>query len=237
VPRVGRALTGLVVVAGLLVVGDRTVLTVAERTVGAELQAAAALDSRPAVRIHGFPFLTQAVAGTYREVEVEAERVPTQGLPLARLDVDLADVEVELGAALSGEVDSAPVRALTATALVSYADLARAARVPGLRVSRAGDGVAVSASLELLGTRVTATATSDVRLDGDEVVVTARELRVGADVASRELAAAIGTRLDLRARVGGLPYDLRLTGVSAADDGVLLTATARETVLSARERR
>lgn len=232
--RVRRLVVGAVVLAGLLVVTDRVALTVAEQAVADELQAAAELDERPSVHIGGFPFLTQAIGGTYGDVHVEAAAVPTGGVPVARFVADLTDLEVALGDALSGSVQSAPVGALEARAVVSYADLARQSRLRGLTVGRSGDRVVVRGSLRVLGATVQASTVSSVRLQGGSIVVRAEELRVGAGVASSEVRAAIGTQLDLRVRVGTLPYGLVLTGASVGDEGIVLTARATDTVLTAR---
>lgn len=229
---VRRGLVGLAVVAGLLVVGDRVAVTVAERAVGTQLMTAAELDTRPDVDISGFPFLTQAVSGRYAAVHVEAAGVPTDGVRVAALSADLEVLEVALSDALGGTVTEAPVERLTARALVSYADLSRQSGSRRLTVAREGAGVAVTGSVVVLGRRLTATAISTVRLDRGDIVVRAQQFRVGAEVADDALTAALGDRLDLRVKVGALPYGLELESLAAEADGIALAAAGGPTVLT-----
>lgn len=221
------------VVAGLLVVADRVAVTVAERAVGAQLQASAGLQGRPDVDISGFPFVTQAVRGRYADVHVTALGVPTDGVRVAELSADLVALEVPLSDALAGSVTAAPVQRLTARALVSFGDLARSSGDRRLTVAREGRGVAVTGSVEVLGRRLEATAVSTVRLDGGDIVVRAQSFRVGADPVDAALTRALGDLLDLRVPVGRLPYDLQLQGLSVGPDGVALTAGGGPTVLRA----
>jgi hypothetical protein len=229
---VRRLLVTAAVTAGLLVVGDRLAVTLAEEAVAAQVQSSADLPAKPDVDISGFPFLTQALDGRYREVTVGAEAVPTGGVPISELRVDLTGLEVPLGDALSGTVGAVPVSGLRATALLSYADLSKQSGSRALTVSRgSGDRVVVTGSLQVLGRRVSATALSTVRLSGRTVIVTAKEVRVGNEVADALLTRAIGDRLDLRVTVQRLPYGLVPRDVAVEADGVALTASAGATVL------
>ncbi len=221
-----------VVLAGVLLVGDRLALTLAEQAVASQLQASAELDSPPDVDISGFPFLTQAVGGRYARVHVEAADVPTGGVRVAALQADLSGLEVPLGDALTGSVASVPVGLLTAEALVSYADLSRQSGARRLTVSRSGDRVAVTGSVVVLGRSLSVTALSSVRLAGRSIVIRAEQLRVGAESASAAVTAAVGGKLDLRVPVGRLPYGLVVTGLQVGAEGVALSAAAKNTVLT-----
>src|SRR4051812_44061551 len=63
--RVRALLVVLLLLVGLAVVADRVAVGVAEDRVGEQLAAKGGLAGTPEVDIAGFPFLTQAVAGTY----------------------------------------------------------------------------------------------------------------------------------------------------------------------------
>jgi len=86
--------------------------------------------------------------------------------------------------------------------------------------------------VSVLGRSVSASALSTVRLSGTSVVVSAKRFDVGAAPADRLLTAALGNRLDFTARIGHLPYGLKLTGVRVTPEGVVATATAKDTVLT-----
>jgi hypothetical protein len=226
-------LTTLVVLVVLAVGADRVALLVAESQVASQLQTSGDLSRRPSVSIRGMPFLTQALSGTYDRVEVSATDVTAGNGKLSSFDATLAGVQVPLSDALSGSVTSVPVDRLTATVLLTYADLQAQLRDRRLSLAPGPDGLLrVTGSVTVLGRTVSASALSSVKLRGTDVVVTARRFEVGARPADRVVTAALGNRLDFTARIGKLPYGLRLTGVTLRPQGVLASATAQNTVLT-----
>ena len=227
-----RRLLVLLLVLGALFAGvDRIALLIAERAVAAQARTAGGLASDPTVSITGFPFLTQAFRGSYDDVEVTASDLKRGGVRLLSLRADLRDVQVSLQDALGGKVSAVPVRAISATAVLGYADLT-AAHGRGFTIAPTTDGLLrVTGRLTVLGQTMQASAVSSVRLDGRTIVVTARRLEVGGRAVSVPVAAALGNRLDLRVPITGLPYGLELTAVSATADGLVLTARAGPTIL------
>ena len=222
------AVVSLVVLA---VAADRVSLLLTQRAVAAQLQTSGGLSSRPHVSIHGVPFLTQAFAGKYDDVEVSASEVTAGGGRLSKLDVTLRGVHVPLTDAVSGSVDAVPVDGLRATVLLSYADMSRQLRDRGLTVSPAGDQLRVSGSVQVLGRTITASAISSVTLSGASVVVTAKRFEVGNTMADRAVTAALAGRFDFVIRVGQLPYGLTMSSLAVRPDGVVATADAAHTVL------
>jgi hypothetical protein len=227
-----RLLVALVVVLGLLLVADRVGATVAAGAVATQVQSSTRLTSPPEVEIDGFPFLTQALAGRYDEVTVQARDVPAGELTLSRLDATLSGVQVPLSQALSGSVTRVPVAGVTARALVAYGELSRRSGDRRLTVAPAGDRVRVTGSVLVLGRTVTATAVSRVEVVDGALVLTAESYSVGDAAADDLLTRALGGRLDLRIPVSGLPYGLQLTAVDVQDDGVSVLAEAGATVLA-----
>jgi hypothetical protein len=214
-----------------VVAADRVSLVLTQRAVAAQLQTSGGLSSRPDVSIHGIPFLTQAFAGKYDDVEVSASEVTAGGARLSKLRVSLRGVHIGLSTALSGSVQSVPVDALQATVLLSYADISQQLRDRRLSVSPAGDQLRVSGTVQVLGRTVSASAISSVALSGTSVVVSAKRFEVGHTVADRAVTAALAGRFDFVIRVGALPYGLRLSGVHVRPEGVVATAGGAHTVL------
>lgn len=213
------------------VAADRISLVLTQNAVAAQLQTSGGLSTRPDVSIRGVPFLTQAFAGEYDDVEVSAQDVTAGGGRLSKLDVTLRGVHVPLSDALSGSVEAVPVDALRATVLLSYADMARQLRDRRLTVAPAGDQVRVSGSVQVLGRTITASALSSVTLSGSSVVVTAKRFEVGNTVADRAVTAALAGRFDFVIRVGQLPYGLTMSSLAVRPEGVVATADATQTVL------
>lgn len=220
----------LAVLAVLAVAADRGGARLAGAAIAAQAQTAAGLTAEPDVRVRGFPFLTQALAGRYERVEVQARDAPAGELTVDRLDTTLHGVQVPLGQALSGDVARVPVERVEARALVSYAQLSERA---GLTVEHAGGGqVRVTSEVDVLGRTLSATAVSDVTLGDGAIVVTAERFEVSDDIDDAVLSRALGGRLDFEVPVRGLPYGLRVTDVSVGPDGVRVRAAATDIVLS-----
>ena len=78
-----RRLIKLLAVLGVLAVlgyfADRYLAHVAEGKIATVVQADAHLPARPAVNVHGFPFVTQLIGGKYHDVEVTAGRRVSTG--------------------------------------------------------------------------------------------------------------------------------------------------------------
>lgn len=222
----------LLVLAALAVAADRVGVRVAERTIAEQAQTSADLATRPTVRIHGFPFLTQALGGRYDRIEVTAQDLDRGGVRVSRLEASLRGVQVDLGDAVGGSVTSIPVEGLDATAVVTFADLAHRSRVVGLTIAPEGDLVRVTGRVTVLGQTVRASALSRVSLRGGRIAVTAQSVRVLGQSSPAVLRGLAGA-LDLLVPVGRLPYDLELTGLDVTPDGVQLEARSGPTVLSA----
>ena len=114
----------LLIVGGLLVVVDRVGVGIAEDKVAEQVATKGGLLGTPTVDITGFPFLTQAVGGTYDDVRI-ALTAEELGQPAGtRADIALHGVHVPLSSVVSGSVSQVPVDRIDGTATLSYALLA-----------------------------------------------------------------------------------------------------------------
>lgn len=221
----------VVVLGGVALVADPVAEGIAEDRVAAALQDAGALAGAPQVDVTGWPFLTQAVAGTYDEVRVGLTAADLGQPEGTRADVTLRGVHVPLSDALSGSVQEVPVDRVDGTATLSYALLSRELGAD-TTLERAGDGLRVTRTVEVLGYTVPLTAVGDVLLDGDDLVVEVEEAEAaGVGVPDFVVDRAVGL-LDLRYPVR-LPFGLQLSGVTPADDGVDVAVEATDTVFRA----
>ncbi|GAA3392980.1 DUF2993 domain-containing protein [Streptomyces roseoviridis] len=218
-----------VVLGGLFVGADRIAVGYAESEAAEGVRLGTGKAESTEVDIHGFPFLTQVMDRRLDEVEVRVTgfRATAGGRPvrIGELTADLRDVT--LGP------DHAIERAGTAdgTALISYRDLA-AASGREATVEYGGDGkLKVTGGVRFLGRTLTRSVLSTVTLvDGDT-------LRVRADEVPGEgipgLEDMVRARTDFDRRIEGLPKGMRLTKVEARQDGLAVTVTGRDVVLSA----
>ena len=226
-----RALVVVVLLLlGLAVLADRVGVGLAEDKVGEQLAAKGGLSGTPTVDIGGFPFLTQAVAGTYDDVRI-ALTAEELGQPAGtRADIALHGVHVPLSSVVSGSVDRVPVDRIDGTATLSYALLA--AQLGGDSTLRPeGDGLRITKTVEVLGQTVPLTAVGTVSLDGNQLVVDV-EKASGAGVDLPDfLVTRVSDLLDLRYDIPALPFGLQLTEVEPAEDGVDVRVEAADTVL------
>ena len=221
-----------VVVLGLALLGDRIAVGVAEDRVAGEVAAAGALAGSPQVDISGFPFLTQAVRGRYDDVRISLTAEQLGQPEGTRADIALHGVRVPLSSVLSGSVGSVPVDRIDGTATLSYALLSE--QLGGdTTLTREGDGLRITRTVEVLGQELPLTAVGEVTVEGSDLVVDVEKVSdAGTDVPTLLLDQAADL-LDLRYSVPALPFGLELTGVSAAEDGVDIRLEAVDTVLTA----
>lgn len=123
--RRGRGWAALLVVLvcfGLLAVAaDRGAVMLAENALGRGVQTEQRLDRPARVSIAGFPFLTQALAGRYRQIDLAADGVPTgNGLVADQVTVRLADVTASASDLVAGRVDRLRAGRVTVRARVGY---------------------------------------------------------------------------------------------------------------------
>ena len=209
-----RAVIVVLVILGLLVVADRVAVATAEHVVAGRIQTDQGLSERPDVTIHGFPFLTQALAGRYDRVTLHVQGLRDRTVPVQKLTVDLHGVHVPLGAVTSGHLSRVPVDRAAATILLSYDDVNSYLSGHHLSVSEGEDGqVKVTGSVTLAGHTVSASASGRV------------------DVRGNDLAVSVGRGLDFTIPLGGLPFRIGLVGAKATKAGIEVQATAAGLVL------
>ncbi|MGX2995636.1 LmeA family phospholipid-binding protein [Streptomyces sp. JNUCC 64] len=224
-----------VVLGGLFVAADRLAVNFAEGEAAERLRTSEGLESTPDVSIKGFPFLTQALGGTLDEVEVSIDGYDANAgtgsgsgakpVRIERLTARMSGVD------FSGDFSSATARGATGTALVSYPELLKAARVepvqlaPGVTarvvgLADGGDGkIAVNVEATVMGRKLPQplTVTSSATVRNGEVTVDADDLpNLGVPVAEDK----IREITDFRQRISDLPAGIELDKVEAAPDGV-----------------
>jgi hypothetical protein len=212
-----RAVVVVAVILGLLVVADRVAVLAADNVVAARIQTDQNLSQRPDVSIHGFPFLTQALAGRYDDVTLTLHDLHDTAVPVRTLTVDLRGVHVPLGAVTSQHLSRVPVDRATATVLLSFAGLNSYLGDKHLVVSGGADGqITVTGSATVLGKTVSATGSGRIEVRGSDLVVT------------------VGHGLDFTVPLSGLPFRIALVDAKATKAGIVVQATASGLVLHPR---
>ncbi len=222
----------VVVAAGLLLVADRVGAWYAERRiaeeVGQEVASREITSSAPEVRVSGFPFLTQVLAGEYKSISIVLRDIDGGGVRLPRLDVEATGVHADLRTIRTGQGEVRADR-VTGKATVGYATVAALTNQPGLQLADRDGQLWVRLPVEILGERVTLVGTAKVVVAQNQIRVSVSNLDSEGGTLpaqARSIADRYARRLSVTLTLPPLPFDLTLGEVSAQPEGIAVTASA-----------
>lgn len=234
--RLLRSLIVAIAIVVLLYGADRVAAHLAEGRIADVVQSDAHLVHKPQVIVHGFPFLTQAVAGRYERIEVKADDIfnSTTGTGSTTV-VDFDGVHIPASKAVSGQVHEVPVDHVSGEVAVTFADIEAASHVAGLTVRPVAgrpDEVSVTESVSVLGVQKSVGVTAHVALSGNTITLKATGVNVPANVSlPPAVLEKIRSRAGFNVQVPGLSSGVRLTSVSVQPDAVVATVRADNIVL------
>lgn len=126
----------LAVIVAVLVAADFSLAAAAEYQVSKKMRAQLSLADDPSVDIHGFPFITQALAGDYSDVQVNATGVPVKStLRDLEVDADLRHVRVSLSDLLSGHASAIAIDEVDGQVKLKASDISRLLDIPDLTIT------------------------------------------------------------------------------------------------------
>lgn len=105
-----RKLLSLLVLVGLLVVGDFWLKSTAEVRVAAEIQRTFDSKGDSKVDFSGFPFILKAVSGTIPSATVTSTSLESEGIRFSDVRMTMQDIEFSVGKILAGDMGSVKVR-------------------------------------------------------------------------------------------------------------------------------
>lgn len=227
-----RSRTVLIVVScvlallAVLIAGDRVANAVAERTLGNALQSELSTPARPDVDIGGFPFVAQALGGSFKEVQVAAENATVRDgettVPLAQLNATLTDITA------SNRFADVVAGRGQATALVDWASLSSLA---GQQVSyQADDRMRVDFTVPIGRLSIEGSITGRPVLDAQNQTISVADPQVSvADVDVPEAVVDTVSRTVLQPYpIQDLPYDIRVSDLTVQPDGISLTGIGQD---------
>ncbi len=220
-----KLVISLAVLVVLLVAVDRVAVAVAETKISDRMAASYQLSAKPGVTIQGFPFLTQVIAGDYREVDVSVSRVSVGSIGLTGLHARLDGVHASLAQLLRGGMSAVTADRASGSAVIPYRELA--GWLPhGIRLSRAGRDVRISGSVHVLGMRVPLSGTATPSVTGNGIRVVPHGLTVASGLTLP--AGAVASRVGVVIPLTNLPLHLRVASVAVTGTGLRAGATARD---------
>ena len=226
-----RLLIVLVVLAALLVAADRVGVVVAQNRLASEIQQQLELDAKPDVSIRGIPFLTQAIRGTYKDIRVQLPDVDAGDVQDLSVNARLQGAHVSLSDALGGNVDRIPVDQISGTLLIPYDQLARASGISGLTITREGDSLRLTGSVQVLGRSIKAEAVGRVEVNDGRIAINAEQAKVAGIPVPEAVLDEAARLLSFRVQPQNLPLNLRITAVHLTDTGLLVDAVSDDVVL------
>lgn len=220
-------LAGILVCAGLAVMlagADRLLASAVCRQMARRAERTLGTGSAPVVRVMNVPFLSQLVAGVYREVTLTAPSCTLGSVELQGLTVRLSDVRAPLRRLLAARglnTGRAPARELKASKVAASATIpfsALTARLPaGLELRRTGTDIGISGWLGLMPVA----GTLAVAADGQRISVVPKMLGVKG-------------LLGFVIALPGLPPELAISALRVTEEGLEVAIGGDEVSLVSR---
>lgn len=207
----------LVVLAALFVIADRVAVKYADNQFANQVQKQGGLSNKPSVSIEGFPFLTQLAAREFNEVRMSAPAEKAGPVEIKNLQATMHDMKL-----LNG-FSSARVGSLNGTGLITFASLAKAADVPGLKISAlSGNEAKVTVDLGFISGSGVARVTK----------VGNNKLNIAIVQAGGIPLSALGGLNNMTITIPGVPIGLKLASIRMTPQGILVHITGRNVTLS-----
>ena len=210
------ALFALIVVLILLTIVDRVALAVAENQF-ANQAVQNGLPVKPSVTIEGFPFLTQLIARDFHKVDISASNVPAGPVNITSIKATLT------GMHLNSSFNAATVDHLTASAFVSFSDLAGGGGGDGISMSAAGpDKVKITAGIGPLSD----TEVAKISQTGPN------QISIRVQNGSSPVSGLLNSFGSFSFGIPKLPASVHITGFAVTPQGLTLAAAADHAVLT-----
>jgi hypothetical protein len=261
--RVKRTVAAVIVLAAVAVGADYGAAALTESAVAREMRSQLGLSDDPSVRINNFPFLTQAISGRYRSVDVVADHVAVGPLQDLQVRSQLRDVSAPLSQMLGDGPRTVTVREVEGTARIGAADVERLIRsasdvpIDKLWIDRIdADGleqavedgadpelanldpakaVRLGGTVEFLGQEQQATIIAELQLADGRVQITPRDIRLGDDDTPLPVALqrTLSGLFTLTLDPGALPLEVTPTTLRATNGGLEISGLTGRLVLGA----
>jgi LmeA-like phospholipid-binding len=222
----------LIVLALSIALADRICATLAERKASEYL--AEPFGHPPTVRVHGTPFLTQALRGRYRDVEVSGGGLQIGEMAGATLEAHLFNTLLPPRELLGGRTTQLRCDRVDGRIVLPYGEIARVSRIPGLTLTYERERLVASASLPVPGINQLARVSGQAVLTVHDGLVW---LRVrGLSVAGISLPGLVVKQLmpslNVPIPLPALPYGLRLDELKPVPSGLMVSGSADEVIFT-----
>jgi hypothetical protein len=241
----------LVVLGGLFVLADRVAANAAESRIADQAQSEMrqrniVSASKPTASVGGFPFLTQVLAGTYKDVTIAVDQPQSGQTRLDKLTITASQVHAPLKTLTSGTGQVTADRVsgtfdLPWEVVRTLVDQSPLKQVPGLDVSQLkvtvdNGRLAMTAPISFGPLKLTLQASGTLTVDQGQVRLQIEKLSAGNGSANSVVPPSFIDRykdmFNVRIAIPQMPYKLVVNKVTTTSKGITVTATAANVVLS-----
>ncbi|XVQ11644.1 LmeA family phospholipid-binding protein [Spirillospora sp. CA-255316] len=219
----------LILVIGGVVAADRLGVRFAQDEIGRQVAAQYNLRQQPEVKIHGFPFLTQAIGGEYEKIDVSIGDWTQAGVTVRDVKVEMRGVGAPLSDVMAGNSNNVTVRTATASAVVPYEVLQQRAPKEVRKIGPKGDDLQVEMAGAIMGFPVSGTAVVSVKPTRGGIVITPVSAGTGAGQIPLSL---LRDQLGWTVPVTNLPVGSRISQIQPTPEGLRVSATAENLKMS-----
>lgn len=228
------ALFVLIALALGVALADRVLATVAERKASDFLTEP--FGQRGSVRVHGTPFLTQALRGRYADIEVSGGGLVIGEMAGATLNAHLYDVVLPTRDLLEKRATKLECRRVEGHIVLPYGEVARASRIPGLSLTYTQGKLMATAAVPVPGISQLARLSGEAVLrvmSGDAVWLRVRRVAVAGISLPTLLIKQLTPSLSVPIQLPELPYGLRLDEIEPTPGGLVVTGSADRVIFRA----
>ena len=238
--RIRRWLIILLVLAVVLVVGDRVAAFAVERQIANQVadsaaERGAASEHSPEVDVHGFPFLTQVIGGEYGQVDITMRDVHADNLVFPTLELEAHNIDAPLTESLrGGDIVASTVDATGTISADSLSSLVDEVVEFDIAVSSGGE-LDIEATLDVFGHEVPVQGGGSIELVDNALSLTAGDfaavdtsLPPGGEDVLQSMVDGLNTVVELPT----LPYGITLTDLEFSNEAILVKGSAEDVELT-----
>lgn len=230
----------VLVLAVVLVVGDRVAAYAVERQIANQVadsaaDRGAASEHDPEVDVHGFPFLTQVFGGEYQQVDITMRDVHADELVFPTLELEAYDIDAPFTDTLrGGDIVASTVDATGTVSADSLSSLVDDIVDFDISVSTSGE-LDIEATLNVFGHEVPVSGGGSVELVDNALSVSAGNfatvdapLPPGGEEVLQGMVDSLNTVVELPS----LPYGITLTDLEFTNEEILVKGSADDVELT-----
>lgn len=235
-----RLLITLVIVVAVVALGDRVANALVERRIATEVANTAAdngaySDQEPDVKIHGWPFLTQAWTGDFEQIDITLKDVVSNGLTFPTLDLVAHDVDADWRELTNGGDAVASTLDVSGSISVDSIETLMAEQT-GYDLQINEDGTAsLIGSQKLMGVEVEVEATGQFAFGDGSLTFTpdtVESLTEGLPPEVQPLVEQTLGEFSSTVALPELPYGIQLAEIAFEGDVVTVSGSAEDVVLT-----